>query len=123
MSSVATIHVLPAAGGGWLVQALGSGPSSTHPSQSLAVAKAWELSKERTSVEVIVHGPDGAILSIRRVEKFQPDQPEIFDPTEDEALRREAERIAPRRAELDSLIDRLRPSSINYDEEDDELPC
>jgi hypothetical protein len=45
------------------------------------------------------------------------------DQAEDLALRRQAEAIAPGRARLDALIDRLPPSSINYDDEDDEPPC
>jgi hypothetical protein len=45
------------------------------------------------------------------------------DQADDQDLRRRAEAIAPGRARLDALIDRLPPSSISYDDEDDELPC
>jgi hypothetical protein len=61
--------------------------------------------------------------SIRSIEETYANEPENFDEAEEEALRQEAMRISPSRAELESLIERLRPSSINYDEEDPELPC
>ena len=47
----------------------------------------------------------------------------IADLAQDPVLRRRAEMITPGRARLDALIDRLPPSSISYDGEDDELPC
>jgi hypothetical protein len=50
-------------------------------------------------------------------------EPVDLDEAEDLALCRQAEAIAPSRAQLDALIDRPPPSSICYDDEDDELPC
>jgi hypothetical protein len=50
-------------------------------------------------------------------------EPVDLDEAEDLALCRQAEAIAPSRARLDALIDRPPPSSICYDDEDDELPC
>jgi hypothetical protein len=47
----------------------------------------------------------------------------IGDLAKEPVLRRRAEMITPGRARLDALIDRLPPSSISYDGEDDELPC
>ncbi len=125
MANIRTIHVVPASGGEWAVQAHGSVPSSTHSTQGLAVAKVWEMVEFETEVEVVVHGNDGTIhsnLLIRRHESMTS-QEEFFDEVEDEALRQEALRIMPSRAELQSLIKRLPPSSIDYSMEDDELPC
>ena len=97
-----------------------------YPTQGLAIATVWELARERTAVEVVVHGPDGSILSnlsIRHAGEELPGWEADFDQSEDEALRREAMRIMPSRAELRAMIGRLPPSSIDYSMEDDELPC
>jgi hypothetical protein len=56
-------------------------------------------------------------------DKTLESESEIFDEAADEALRQEALRIMPSRAELDALIDRLPISTIDYSLEDDELPC
>ncbi len=125
MANNTTIHVVPAAGGEWAVQAQDDRESSVHPTRGLAVAKAWEMVESRATAEVVVHDEDGAIYSnllIRRHELTSPDD-EFLDEASEEALRREALRITPSRAELHEMIGRLPVSSIDYSTEDDELPC
>lgn len=123
MDNTRTFHVTPAEGGEWAVE--DGGMISVHLTQGLAVAKAWELAQGRSTAEVVVHGPGGEVLSslsIRRIAGVPIGRAE-WDDSEDEASRREAERITPDRSKLDALIDRLAPSRINYDHEDDDLPC
>lgn len=51
------------------------------------------------------------------------DQGDVSDDELEPVMRSLIEKIAPTRADLDDLVDRLPPSNINYAEEDDELPC
>jgi hypothetical protein len=119
MKASKTYHVIPAKSGEWTIAAdEESDASNVYSSQSLAVARAWELVQDRTTAEVVVHGADGSILSNLSIRRVVP-----IDDVEDELLRQEAIRISPSRSDLDWLIDRLPPSKIHYDEEDDELPC
>jgi len=122
-----TLHIVPDSGGGWAVRSDDdSRTTSLHPTQGLAVAQAWEVARDRRTAEVIVHGPDGAILSsltIRRIAGSPPIIANEHDEAEDESLRREAERITPGRAAIDEMIGRLPRSSIDYGKEADELPC
>ena len=125
MANLDTIHIVPTDGGEWAVQAQGTEPSSLHSTQGQAVARAWEMVGSRTVAEVIVHGRDGVIHSNLIVSRrnSSTEEAEFLDQAGEEALRRAAMSITPSWAELQALIERLPPSSIDYSREDDELPC
>lgn len=57
----ANIHVVPADGNGWAVEAEGAGRSNVHyQSQEEAIKAATERAKE-AKVELFIHGRDGQI--------------------------------------------------------------
>jgi Uncharacterized protein conserved in bacteria (DUF2188) len=132
MDSVTTLHVTPARGGEWAVKINETaGASSVHPSQSEAVAKAWELVHDLDGAEVVVHGADGQVRSSLTIRQVGPPmevlrtsgQGDDLDEAEDVALRAEAERITPSGDRLKAMISRRAASTIDYSLEDDELPC
>ena len=127
MPTEKTYHILPAPGGEWLIRSDDDpSVSDVEPTQDLAVARVWKRNQGRDAAEVIVHDASGTArtsLSIRPIaENGTTGTFAELDDEADEALRREAERITPRRAELRAMIGRLPTPAINYDE-DDELPC
>ena len=119
MPATTALHITPE-GEAWAVKLDESAaPSSVHPTRGLAVASAFEMLQSRDGVEVLVHGEDGRIRSSLTIRQVVDD----LDEAKDAALRAEAERITPRRAQLDAMIARGSTSTIDYSLEDDELPC
>ena len=118
-TTTTALHITPV-GGAWAVKLdEAAEPTGVHPTRWLAVAIALEMLQDEDEAEVLIHGKDGRVrssLTIRQV---------VDDPDEDEdaKLRAEAERITPRRAQLDALIALGSTSTIDYSLEDDELPC
>jgi len=123
--AIPTIHIVPTGQGQWSVQTPGAESSGVFPTQGLAVAKAWEMVGDHARTEVIVHAPDGGVhsnLSIQMIQTLLQTR-DVYDDAEDETLCREVERLMPSFDELNELMARLPKSSIDYSQEDDELPC
>ena len=125
MSSMTTIHIIPSIEGEWSVKVHEVESLGTFPTEGLAVARAWELARDRATAEVVVHSLTGNVRSNLLIQNL--DEPtlsmDIYEDAEDEALCREAERKALSRADLRALMARIVPSTIDYSQEDDELPC
>ena len=133
MYTVTIMHINPAGSGEWAIKINEAGASSVQPSEGLAIARAWELVKElpedEAEVLVLVHEPDGRIRSSLTIRRFRPQFDrlptglDLDESLEDAALRARAESITPRRTQLDAMIARGSASTIDYSQEDDELPC
>jgi Uncharacterized protein conserved in bacteria (DUF2188) len=145
MSATSIFHVTPLVDNGeWAVMV--NEIYTIFPDEGRAIARAWELCKNLGEAEILVHDANGRVrssLTIRQVEppmevsdttiigQVEPPMEvlqtsagdEELDDAEDALLRSKAERITPRRAQLDAMIDRGSTSTIDYSLENDELPC
>ena len=120
-----TIRILAIASGEWSVESPESGLVGTYPTEGQAVARAWDIAKNQPNTALIVQS--GSETTQSRLNIRPPDPLEArryeYEDAEDERLCREAEKMWPSWDQLQAIKANLPRSTIDYSQEDDELPC
>ena len=125
MPDIATFHIVADENGQWSVKNQDAELVGVFASESIAIARAWDLIRGQARSELVIHAAGELTqftVSAQRIDPIEL-QRNDYEDAEDERLSWEAERLLPSREQLAGLMARLPLSTVDYSQEDDELPC